>query len=189
MSLSTLLKGYFGSGVNESDYVRIDGSTNSLQVIDYAHHEIHEGSSFVASKVFTAPVGGKVNIGMITPAGTTNLIHLTFSVICDAAYTVSFYEADDYEGGTLVTGYNRNREVGTPPADLDITHTDTDQGSGTGTELWTFAGGANKTVTTSGSDRHEFVLENEQSYLLEVTASQNDIVTIELNWYEHTDKH
>ena len=173
-------------GVDPYRDLRMDMSTHSLQVINYAHHEIHSGSSYTVSKAFTVPAGTKVNLGIITP-NTAKWAHMTFDITCDAAYTANFYEGDDYSGGTAVTAVNRNRNS-TNTAGVAITHTDTDQGAGTGTLLWTFSGGANKAVTTAGSDRHEFILKQNTSYLIEVVASLNDIAHIELDWYEHEDK-
>ena len=47
MSLWKLLTGRWGSGAGETDEVRIDASTNSLQTVDYEHHEIHGGSHYL----------------------------------------------------------------------------------------------------------------------------------------------
>lgn len=37
------LVGRWGSGAGETDDIRIDGATNSLQTLTYEHHEIHSG--------------------------------------------------------------------------------------------------------------------------------------------------
>lgn len=41
MSLWKLLNARWGSGAGETDEVRIDAATNTLQTIEYEHHEIH----------------------------------------------------------------------------------------------------------------------------------------------------
>jgi len=40
MSLWKVLTARWGTGAGETDEVRIDASTNSLQTVDYPHHEI-----------------------------------------------------------------------------------------------------------------------------------------------------
>lgn len=40
------LVGRWGNGDTDIDELRIDAATNTLQTIEYEHHEIHSGSSF-----------------------------------------------------------------------------------------------------------------------------------------------
>jgi hypothetical protein len=165
---------------------KVDSATGACTSITYPHHEIHEGNSFTVSKTFTVPAGTKVNLGIVTP-NTTKWAHMTPHAVCDAALTANLYEADDYSGGTGMTEFNRNRNSGTTST-TTITHTDIDQGSGAGTSIWTFSAGANKQVGETGSDREEFILDQNASYMWEVTATQNDICTLSLDWYEHTNQ-
>ena len=46
MSYWKLLNARWGSGAGETDEIRIDGSTNSLQIVEYPHHEIHSNSYY-----------------------------------------------------------------------------------------------------------------------------------------------
>lgn len=46
MSNIGLIRG-FRSSDSTAQPLRLDKATNTLQIIDYAHHEVHSGSSFV----------------------------------------------------------------------------------------------------------------------------------------------
>ena len=64
MSLWKLINGRWGSGSGETDEVRIDASTNTIQTIDYAHHEVHSGSHYFLQGFTTlAPARGGVLAG------------------------------------------------------------------------------------------------------------------------------
>ncbi len=165
----------------------IDLSTTAACGIEYAHHEIHGGSSYTASKSFTHGAGASPNILIVTP-NTTKWAHFIFSVVSDDVVAATFYEAGDYSGGNAITAYNRNRNS-TKTSGLTITDTATDGGAGKGTGIWTFKGGANKTVTDStGSDRHEFILKQNTKYLIEAVGANGDLITVLLDWYEHTNR-
>ena len=67
MSLLKLINGRWGSGVGETDEARIDLSTNSLQIVDYPHHEIHGGSHFYLEGYATLGVAGTLFVKLVTP--------------------------------------------------------------------------------------------------------------------------
>lgn len=46
MSLWKLLTARWGSSAGETDEVRVDASTNSLQTVEYEHHEVSSGSHY-----------------------------------------------------------------------------------------------------------------------------------------------
>lgn len=187
MSYWKLLTGRWGSGAGETDELRIDASTNTLQVIPQDHHEIHSGHAYTTCRIVTLGAGGSANVLIITPA-QTNWAHFIFQVVSDDVMTVNFYEAPDYAGGSAMEAFNRNRNSGNA-SNLTITSDATDTAGGKGTLIWTFSAGANKTVTTSESARFEFILDQSNKYLLEAVGSLNDNITFLLDWYHHTDKH
>jgi hypothetical protein len=165
---------------------RLDAWTHALEVLNYAHHEIHGGSAYTACKIFTLGVGATDNILIVTP-NTTKWAHFTFSVVSDAVVQVDLYEATGLTGGAALTAYNRNRNSSNSSG-LTLTSTTTG-GSGDGTLIWTFKAGANKAVVQSEtSDRLEFILKQNTAYQLKITGANTDIVTGLLDWYEHTNK-
>ena len=165
----------------------IDRVTTASVGIGYTHYKIHGGFAYTASKSFTHGAGASPNILVVTP-NTTKWAHLLFSVVSDDVLTVTLYEAGDYTGGNAITAINRNRNS-TNTTGLTLTDTATDAGSGKGTAIWTFKAGANKTVTnTTGADRHEFILDQNAQYLLEAVGANGDLITVLLDWYEHTNR-
>ncbi len=67
MSLWKLINARWGSGVGETDEVRIDASTNTLQTIDYSHHEVHSGLHFYIVGNTTLGIGGTLFVKLVTP--------------------------------------------------------------------------------------------------------------------------
>jgi len=79
MSLWKTLNARWGSGAGEIDEVRIDASTNSLQTVDYAHHEIHGGSHYYVQGFTSLDDTDVLRIKLETP-GTTKWSHFVFTI-------------------------------------------------------------------------------------------------------------
>jgi len=156
--------------------------TGEVVAFDSAHYEIHEGEAFTACKVVTHGAGASPNILIVTPDLAVRA-HFVFQVVSDDVLTVGFYGTSGYTGGSAVTAYNRNRNSSNT-SELTLTKTATTGGVGKGTLIWTFKGGANKSVTNSESDRFEFILKQDTKYLLEAVGANGDLITILLDWYE-----
>ncbi len=171
--------------VDASKIVPRDNVAGVLPVLSHAHHEIHEGSGFTSCKKFTHGVGASPNMLIVTP-NTNKYAHFTFQVVSDDVMQVDFYEAPDYAGGSAVSSFNRDRNNTKDASGLTLTADATDSGSGKGTLIWTFKAGANKTVTSSESERFEFILAKDKKYLLEAVGANGDLITVLLEWYEHT---
>ncbi len=183
MSLWKVLQAQFSATPGDVTPVRIDASTSSLNTVDFEHHQIHNGSSFTASRHVTHGAGASPNILIVTP-NNAKWAHLVFQVISDDVVEVVLYEAPDYAGGGAMAEYNRDRNSGTA-AGLVLTSDATNSGGGKGTALWTFKAGANKTVTTSESGRFEFILAQDEKYLIEAVGANGDVITMLMDWYEH----
>ena len=189
MSLWKLLNARYGSGAGETDEVRMDASTNSLQTIEYEHHEIHSGSSFTTS--YVADIGNGANLDLLieTPAGT-KYAHFVYEVDVEAEAALLIYEAVTATAGDAVVAYNRNR-VGTPTAaTVVVTSTPTSITEGT-TIIRSKHMGSGKTVGGGDRGSHEFVLKPSTKYLFRLTnaTTGNNFMSVEFDWYEHTDKH
>ena len=78
--------------------LRLDKATNTIQVIDYSHHEIHAGSSFTCHYSQTAPtnIGEMTMIAFNTP-DTTKWIHMFGHASATAAATWTIYEVADLD--------------------------------------------------------------------------------------------
>ena len=175
MSLWTLLRGRFSSSnENDIDEVRIDGSTNSLQTIDYAHHEIHAGSSFVLSQrsaLNALDIAAPLTFELVTPAGT-KLGHLSISGEANVPAFWELFEDDgdtdhySVSGGVAQVAVNRNRSkvatLATITAKNAVTVTKAEPNVLMDTEAVAKAG--------ASGDRHEFVLKAGTKYLIRLTS-------------------
>ena len=191
----------------ESVSIRADASTHSLQTIDYAHHEIHSGSSYHASfhNVTANTDDHRSAIGIVT-SNTTKWMHLTISASAASAAEFFLLEAPiiDNDAGTQKAVYNRNRNSVKTSLVTDISASPTAATVETyveaelatlagGTELEQFnlvAGSGAKAVGGDARGNEEWILDQGVNYLFivqNVGASAN-LHEIHLNWYEHTDK-
>lgn len=62
---------------DEGGAIRIDSVTNTLQTIDYSHHEVHAGSHFMYTDSVTLGNGGTQDYMIVTP-NTMKWAHMTF---------------------------------------------------------------------------------------------------------------
>jgi len=165
----------------------IDSSTNSLQTITYEHHEIHSGSAYTLSYLADLANGGVADILIVTP-DTTKYAHFVYDVTVESEANVKFYENVTATAGTAIPIYNRRRISGNTPA-VTVTHTPTGITTGT-TIIRERQIGTGK--SSGGQDRgsHEFILLPNTKYLFRVTntVTTANQISIQMDWYEHTDK-
>jgi len=185
---------------------RLDKATNSIQTIDYSHHEIHAGSHFTChySNDVTA-VGEQTGIAFNTP-NTTNWIHMFATATSTGAAYFAIYEtADlDVDEGTDLTIYNSDRNSATastvttvettPEAGKATSYTETQLAGATlstATEIYrSYIGYSGVGLSGAGgmsrSDA-EFILKQNTQYCFVVNALTADDTThnIILEWYEH----
>lgn len=177
----------------------VDNSTESLQTIDYAHHEIHSGSNYrVQCNNDTIGNGGTLVIGFFVP-DQTKLPHMLWDFVHSGSMTLRLYEDVTITTGTGTDFVCRNsrRDAG----DNSIL-----QGTATGSLVSgsvtcdpIFTGGTivslKKDYSARGegggqSRRAEVILKSNTYYAFELsneeTTSQGG--QIRLEWYEHTDK-
>lgn len=166
-----------------------DASTGALMTVDYAHHEIHAGSSFAYNDVITLGSGATQDY-LLTVPDTAKWPHFGYEVDGIFGVTLELFEATDKTGTTLQTAYNRNRNSAATPT-LAI-HKGTSGGTADGTRIAWRKGGsgtANGKLAATVHDTDERVLKRNTKYILRLTsaAASNDI-SVRLDWYEHTDK-
>lgn len=186
-----------------------DASTGAVMTVEYAHHEIHSGSSFAVGYSVTTGNNDdhRTSIGFTAP-NTTKWMHLVATVSASHAAEFFLREAPtiDNDAGTQAVAYNRNRNStkvstvlsleGTPTAGSVTTFTEAQLAGATfsgGTSLEYVlmqAGGGPKAVGGASRGSQEWILDQGVTYLLTVQnvgANANTHV-IHLDWYEHTDK-
>lgn len=166
--------------------LRIDSATNSLQTVDYAHHEVHAGSSFYYHDVIALNSGAVQNYLIITP-NTTKWAHFGYEIDGnDGAFTTEIFEGSDRTGTTQQTVLNRNRNSATA-ATVTVFKGYT-SGTTDGTRIIWKRLGTGKTSGGSSGSAEERVLKQNTQYTLRVTnnAGATNNVTVVLRWYEHT---
>lgn len=96
-----VLTGRWGSNDGEIDQVRIDGVTNSLQVVSSPHNKVHSGNHFYIIGHATLGVGGTLFVKLVTPdSGIWS--HFTWELNSSGILTTTLDE--DATGGMVGTG-------------------------------------------------------------------------------------
>jgi len=184
----SILVGRWGSGAGEIDDVRIDSSTNSLQTIAYAHHEIHAGSHFFTGDFTTLGNGATYDILFVTPAGLEQP-HMIFEVATELESMFQYYEgATTSADGTALVMFDRNRVTDNTPS-VVFTHTPTV--TTVGTQIGQGMFGSGKKAGGSLRDSNEIILKPSTKYLFRVTnnTAVSNWYDWQFDWYEHTPKH
>lgn len=166
-----------------------DRSTYALNVIDYAHHEIHAGSFFTAGTVTDLASGGTIQI-MITTPDTTKWLHVVGLVEVESESLVKWYENPTTPGaGAALPARNHNRNSSNTASGVVAGTVGVFSGT-PGDLLFQYAMGSGKGVGGEVREVNEWVLKQNEQYILEVVnnASGNSWTTISFAWYEHTNK-
>jgi len=156
-------------------------------VVDFAHHEIHEGDAFVAT--YTEDLAGAAARDiLITTPNTTKWVHMTWQVTGELETHVSAWEAPTATASAnAITAYNRNRNSATASG-LAICHTPTDVTTGS-VLIMDAHFGTGRSVGGGRSDDDEWILDQNAKYLLRITNAvpgSSNYISVFLSWYEHT---
>jgi hypothetical protein len=169
-----------------------DRSTNALNTIDYAHHEVHAGSHYLIEDVVDLATNNVYDMQFTTP-DTAKWTHFTFELNCESETEWMIYEgATILLAGTAITPINNNRNS-------DKTSGNTIAGISNTTlvnaNLDTAVAGA--TMLAHGivgakqnggiiSRENEIVLKQNTVYCMRAIANTAGYVNFICNWYEHT---
>ncbi len=184
--------------------VRSDSLTDVLSVIDYAHHEIHSGSSFTTDVVdsvmadtdtlvvafrtpdsserphmftgFSTLVGGYIEFweGATWTAGTGNQIDIINRFRVPPLHSSTLLE--DTSGAFLATDHVIENPGGLNVAAATLLH------------IHYAFGITPRPSTAERREDREFVLAPDTQYAIRFTAVGNaNAAQILLHWYEHTD--
>ena len=190
-----LLAGQFG------DIPTYDGSSSAITGIDYAHHEIHSGSAF-AVHVFDADFDGAeiISVSFKTP-NTTKWSHCMALVGSSTASTFEIGEGSTVTAGTgsAYTIINRDRNSTKASGAVDTASTPVVNKAtlnGTITNMGTvihgegLGGGKNQSGGGGVRDADEYILLANTVYSFRLTngATANGVASMEITWYEHTNR-
>ena len=211
-SIGNLFRAMLGKTGDTSFQVpRLDVITHTLQVIDYAHHEIHGGSSFTAHYSLTTAATDAHRTGLFikTPA-TGKLCHLIVSFGASAAATFKICEAPTIAaniGSHAAVIYNRYRDSSTSSGCLDNATTpaagkfttlteaqiagDVTWAEGTVIRSATMQAGVGpKPAGGESRDAQEYILKANTKYVFLITnvGANANTHNILVDWYEHANK-
>ena len=169
----------------------VEDLTGAMVGIDYAHHEIHEGSTFFVSykSPDASPIADNASISFIITTHN-KYAHLLARGSCGGDMEGLFYEGTTVTAGTgtAMTEFNKNRastKVATVGGRRDMT-VDT---LGTLIENEFVPGGTGpQAVGGASSQRAEWVLALNTVYLVRITnrAGNAQPMSLALEWYEES---
>ena len=166
----------------------MDSVTGALNVIDYGHHEVHEGSSFVVSDVQN--ISSTTIQYMITTPDSAKLAHMIFDIEATGELLITITEGADRDGTTALNVFNNRRGS---RASFVLVHRAVSGGSGDGATIWQHRSGStgvgNKTISGGGSrGLNEWILKADTKYIVTLQTFANIYITFGLDWYEHQDR-
>ena len=170
----------------------LDDITSALLVIDYEHHEVHEGSAYFQNDFFGLQNNINADFLIISPTTADKFAHMLFNITTTAEVHCELYEDVVVSAnGTARNVFNRHR--GSAKTAETLIYRDPTITS-LGTKLQEFQVGAGLNGQSShgaGSSllRSEILLKpSGAKYLFRITSAQNgnDVSTL-IDWYEHTD--
>jgi len=165
--------------------------TGALAVIDYAHHEIHEGSTFLVSykSPDANPIADNATISyIITTHG--KYAHLLARGGCGGDAEAALYEGTTVTAGTgtAMTAFNKNRASAKAPT-VGVRRDMTVDTVGTLIENEFIPGGTGpQAVGGAGVSRAEWVLAPNTIYMVRITnrAGNAQPASLAIEWYEES---
>jgi len=170
-------------GSNDVD-TKSDILSKSLQIIDYGHHQIHDGDTFTVNNNATRGSGEQSRFLIQVPSGYYPHVLLAMRTTGEANGTL--WEAASFtNAGVAMTSRNHNRAA-TDSSFITITHTPTI--SATGTLIDQAHIGSGVRAGGEGRSDGEWILDPAKGpylVILHSEAASND-VSFHAIWYEKT---
>jgi len=175
--------------------VTADATTGAMNVVDYAHHEIHQGSHFFVRDIADQAITTVFDLQLTTP-DSLKFVHMLWNIIAEDEVDLFIYEdVTIVNAGTVVPIFNSNRnstKVSTLTIKSQINASVGDANVDTATaspaiQLEHTKAGANRTATSANRD-HEIILKRNTDYCFRAVFTKAAYIAFDLNWYEHTNK-
>lgn len=161
-----------------------DVISNIPIVLDFEHHQVHEGETHRAQDTQASLGTTTVKYAITVPVFASSIQGPHMVVSCDiynGAAKVLIYESATFTGGSAVTAYNRNRNVATVPG----TTIKTGVTSTNGTLIETFYVGAGTRTAGLARSMTEWVLKSNTVYRVDVVGLvANTESVVGFNFYE-----
>jgi hypothetical protein len=175
-----------------------DSTTMALNTIDYAHHEIHAGSSYeIETNDLDLDTDEALIVAFKTPNVSNKWMHCVafYGVTGEAIGEILEAPTITVDTGSDLVAFNKNRNsinisdistIETVPELGKATKNPTITADGTIISNVTIGEGRNR---QSGESRDvlEWILKENTIYAFRITSkADNNIVQLSLVWYEHT---
>ena len=187
-----------------------DAVGGGLSIIDFEHHEIHEGVSFVCHYSNTVTNSGEMTAIAFNTPDTAGWVHVVVEYTATALARALLIEApsiDLDEGADLVI-FNRNRNsaktsgvstIETVPELNEATSYNEAQAAGANITINAantvsehHIGGGSGPFGTGGGQlqRDEYILRQNTQYafILEALNNDDNIHNLHVSWYEHSNR-
>ncbi len=183
----------------------IDSLTNAAIGISYAHHEAHEGESFVTTVIDMSMNDGDTIVLVFKTAAGTNRVHmlLEFSTLVGGELVLWEGATWTAQSGAEMPIINRKREGSMTSSTLladqaqagfvaaDVVHinpTGLNIGAATSIQDSVAWGIKNQSAAATSRDTDEIVLNPDTQYAAVFTAfGGSNKAHVVMDWYEHTD--
>ena len=177
--------GYMMVVDSDGDIITIDDDTRVIVTIEYEHYQIHAGNTFTVLEVIDLG-NGAVHDNLIVTPNTTRWAHLVWEIEHELETQILFYRGTTYsDNGTEISSFNRDGNS-TVNATTLVYHNPTV--TDVGILIATIQQGDGKKAGGADREANEFILKQNTAYLIRITnlTVNNNLVSIKLNWYEHT---
>ena len=187
-----------------------DDASGVLGVIDYEHHAIHDGDSFVCHYSNTVTNINEMTVIAFNTPDTTRWVHVVVEYTATALARALLIEAPsiDVDEGTALLIFNRDRNSAKESGVLSIETapvanraTSYNEAQATGANITINAantvsehhiGGGSGPFGTGGGQlqRDEYILKQNTQYafILEALNNDDNIHNMHVSWYEHVNR-
>lgn len=179
---------YISDGFADRRLVQEDEYSHCVKVIQFDHHEIHEGDAFVITDV--QQINTTTVKWVIQTADSDEFCNLIFKIRSEGEITFILSEGSDRTGTNLLTPVNRNRNS-SKQAKTRFWRAYS-AGSTDGNTIYQLRIGSttNPAVFIGGEARgdNEFILKRNTQYILSIQTFANVYVNLEIDIYEHAEE-
>ena len=178
-------------GLKKSLISFVDRATKATTTINYAHHEIHDGSHYYIKGYVELDTDADIDFCITTP-DSTKWGHMLFSISGTSITTIEIYEGSTYStAGSAVTAINNNRNS-TNTSVMSIASERSITALGTkisASKFGTATNPGNPLAGGSAAREDEVILKQNTSYTFRIiSGADGNTIDYRANWYEHTSK-
>jgi len=167
-----------------------DGVTKALSVVDYSHHEIHEGSHYYVEGSQSLSDTEQLVVKFTTP-NSAKRCYFRWDISVSGESEILLYEdaVGGMAGGSAISALNSDRSSTKSSSMAFVSGVTTSTGVGAKLHDWLIGTVGSKTgnVTPGRANRDDEILLKPNAVYLGVVASNStgNNVSFRADWYEH----